>query len=395
VLKRALTTILVASVMFAGLNLPARAATGTIAPFPKHVFLNNSGLPCVGCLLFTYSAGTSTKVNTYTEVTLSSANTNPIVLDSAGRATIFLTPGVSYKFVLAPSTDTDPPVAAIWTVDNVDAVPSVSSNVDVTGNSGEASIAAGNAVYESDGGGSRTVGLWYKMDADFAYASTEAPIIGIALTAATNASDPLTIRTAGRVTNQSGLSQGSMYYASATAGALTSTAPTLARSVLFASGSTSGQIPRDGYPKFAYPPVGVPTFARQTANVTVNNSTTFVDLTGMSFTVGASQTWAFTIYIHGTSAAAADIKFTLTGPAAPTAVRYGFIASADTADSTAFGSLVSAQTVGAIDQIWEVTGILRNGTTAGTVQVQMAQLTANASNTVCYTDSMILAWRIN
>jgi hypothetical protein len=372
---------------------PLHAATGTIAPFPKHVFLNNSGLPCVGCKLFTYSAGTTTKVNSYTEVTLSSANTNPIVLDSAGRATIFLTPGISYKFVLAPSTDTDPPIAAIWTVDNVDAVPSNASNVDVLAVAGEA-FSAGDAVYESDGQGSRTAGSWYKMDADFAYASTEAPVIGIALTAAAGISTIATVTTSGRVVNQSGLAQGSMYYASATAGALTSTAPTLARAVLFAAGSTSGNIARDGYPKFAYPPVGVPTYARQTANVTKNNSTVFGDLTGLSFTVGASQTWDFRYTLFCTSAAAADIKFTLTGPAAPTAIRYGLLGS-DGGSSTAFSTATTMSTLGTVEQTLTLAGTLRNGTTAGTVQIQMAQNIADVSNTICSTDSAVIAWRIN
>ena len=49
------------------------------------------------------------------------ANANPVILDSAGRpnsGAIYLDPSLSYKMVLSPSTDTDPPTNAIKTQDN-------------------------------------------------------------------------------------------------------------------------------------------------------------------------------------------------------------------------------------------------------------------------------------
>jgi len=42
-----------------------------------------------------------------------------VILDSTGQASIWLTPNVAYKFVLSPSTDTDPPTAAIRTQDQI------------------------------------------------------------------------------------------------------------------------------------------------------------------------------------------------------------------------------------------------------------------------------------
>ena len=39
-------------------------------------------------------------VATYTDVALTIPNGNPIVCDAAGRCVIFLSPGVSYKFVV-------------------------------------------------------------------------------------------------------------------------------------------------------------------------------------------------------------------------------------------------------------------------------------------------------
>ena len=113
--------------------------TGTYSPDPVFIGEDAAGVTIPGGKLFTYVAGTTTKITTHTDVGLTSANTNPIILDSAGRATIMLTPGLSYKYILAPSTDTDPPTSPIWTRDNISAVsaPNSGSVIDVTGIAGE------------------------------------------------------------------------------------------------------------------------------------------------------------------------------------------------------------------------------------------------------------------
>lgn len=85
-------------------------------------FVDGTGIPRAGAKLFSYVGGSvNTKQTTYTESTGVTPNTNPIVLDSAGRIPqpIWLTTGVSYKFVLAPSTDTDPPTSPIDTLDGI------------------------------------------------------------------------------------------------------------------------------------------------------------------------------------------------------------------------------------------------------------------------------------
>src|SRR5688572_5615468 len=66
-------------------------------------FMDNAGEPLSGGLLYTYAPGTTTNKTTYTDENLSVPNANPIVLDSAGRCTIFLTDGEEYKFVLQTS----------------------------------------------------------------------------------------------------------------------------------------------------------------------------------------------------------------------------------------------------------------------------------------------------
>lgn len=77
----------------------------------------STGLPAVGNLLFFYVAGSSTKATTYTDYTGATPNTNPLVLNSLGMPTteIWLTNGVTYDIVYAPSNDTDPPTSTIRT----------------------------------------------------------------------------------------------------------------------------------------------------------------------------------------------------------------------------------------------------------------------------------------
>ena len=88
-----------------------------------------SGVPASGAQLFTYAAGTTTKLATYTDSTGLVAQTNPIVLNARGEPQntmgssvgLWLTNSTAYKFVLAPATDSDPPTSSIWTIDNITA----------------------------------------------------------------------------------------------------------------------------------------------------------------------------------------------------------------------------------------------------------------------------------
>lgn len=89
-----------------------------IAPLPRMQF-NQGGVPLNGGLLFTYAAGTTNKLTTYTDYTGNTPNTNPIVLNGNGEANVYMTAGSLYKLTLSPSTDTDPPTNPYWTVDNL------------------------------------------------------------------------------------------------------------------------------------------------------------------------------------------------------------------------------------------------------------------------------------
>lgn len=90
-------------------------------------FFDNSGTPLSGGKLYTYIAGTTTPATTYTDATGVQANTNPIILNSAGRVPyeIWLTSGTNYKFILKTSTDT-----LLGTYDNIR---SAATSLDGTG----------------------------------------------------------------------------------------------------------------------------------------------------------------------------------------------------------------------------------------------------------------------
>jgi hypothetical protein len=79
-------------------------------------FFDNNGVILSGGKIYTYAAGTTTPLATYTSSNGNTAHTNPIILDSAGRV-----PGGEiwnqlqlYKFVLKTSTE-----VLIATYDNV------------------------------------------------------------------------------------------------------------------------------------------------------------------------------------------------------------------------------------------------------------------------------------
>ena len=215
-------------------------ATGTLSPDPKQSFFDTNGNPLVAGKLFTYLAGTTTPVATYTDVGLSVANANPIILDAAGRCVIYLSPGASYKYVLQDSTG-----AAVWTQDNISAVPAASGAQDDTGTAGEA-LTAGQAVYLSDGSGAKVAGQWYKADSANAYSSTT-PAVGMVPASIVSGSSG-TIRQAGQVTGLAGLTIGADYYVG-TAGAITLTAPANAR-LLGRADTTSSLVLYGNPPKY-------------------------------------------------------------------------------------------------------------------------------------------------
>jgi hypothetical protein len=79
-------------------------------------FLGTTGLPLAGGLLYTYQAGSSTPLTSYTDVNGLIPNTNPIVLGTDGRlpSELWFQAGYNYKLVL-----TDAASNLIATYDNL------------------------------------------------------------------------------------------------------------------------------------------------------------------------------------------------------------------------------------------------------------------------------------
>ena len=84
-----------------------------LMPQGKQQYFTAGGIPLVGGKVYTYAAGTTTPLATYTTAAASTPNANPVILDSRGEASIFFS-AANYKIVVKDSLD-----STIWTQDNL------------------------------------------------------------------------------------------------------------------------------------------------------------------------------------------------------------------------------------------------------------------------------------
>ena len=89
--------------------------TSALLHYPKFQAFDDDGNPLSGGKLYTYKAGTTTNKATYSDKNLTSANANPVVLDSRGEAQVYFAGQI--KLVLKTSAD-----AEVWTEDEIDGV---------------------------------------------------------------------------------------------------------------------------------------------------------------------------------------------------------------------------------------------------------------------------------
>jgi hypothetical protein len=94
----------------------------TLCPLPVMQLLKDNGTPAAGYYLYTYQAGQpGVYKGTYTDSTGNTYNPNPIILDSAGRASIWLD---GYYYMELWTADKYPAAAGatmVWSQDNVSA----------------------------------------------------------------------------------------------------------------------------------------------------------------------------------------------------------------------------------------------------------------------------------
>jgi hypothetical protein len=95
-----------------------------LGPAPKAQFLTAAGQPLVGGMVYTYAAGTTTPLATYTDASGLSANPNPVILDGRGECNLWFSPTSTYKIKLTDSNGVE-----IYSVDNVTSSGYVSGGV--------------------------------------------------------------------------------------------------------------------------------------------------------------------------------------------------------------------------------------------------------------------------
>lgn len=138
--------------------------------------LTNNATPLTGGKIYVYAAGTTTPAATYTGPTGAVPNTNPIILDAAGRPPneIWFPVGSTFKFVLKTSTD-----VLIATYDNIPTVPQPPF-------SNSASSISYSTPYLVTAGGF-TVGVNYTIasvgSTDFTFIGASANVVGVTFTA--------------------------------------------------------------------------------------------------------------------------------------------------------------------------------------------------------------------
>lgn len=94
---------------------PTEGVVANLSPFPKFRAFNLAGTaPLAGGKLYTYAAGTTTPLATYTDSTEGTTNANPVVLNAAGEANVWLAATSRYKLVLKDASD-----STLWTVDDI------------------------------------------------------------------------------------------------------------------------------------------------------------------------------------------------------------------------------------------------------------------------------------
>lgn len=130
----------------------------------------------------------------------------------------------------------------------------------------------------------------------------------------------------------------------------------------------------------------------KTTNETVNNSATLQNDDELKFSIGADETWTYRFVLQANSGTTPDFRFAVTAPSGATC-RVAYIDPEGATSNGQYGCGVSTTTVsgnGGVD-VYEITGAVTNGANAGDVTLQWAQFTANASNTIVYAGSYVVA----
>lgn len=110
-------------------------------PDPQMQLGNNNMDPLTGGFMYTYEAGTTTPLATYQDADENAFNTNPVILNSAGRANVFWKTNQLYRVVVTDALGTQ-----LYEVDDFGAAQGSSSGGFAGGFGAETSIASATTV---------------------------------------------------------------------------------------------------------------------------------------------------------------------------------------------------------------------------------------------------------
>jgi len=163
---------------------------------------------------------------------------------------------------------------------------------------------------------------------------------------------------------------------------------------------TDGQFLKlvSGLPAWADAPAGGgPAVVRTTADVQ-NTATSYIDATGLSFSLAANTTYVFQFFVRfQTVATTTGINLSINGPASPAFVIF-MVVTAATA-TTLWGTCRRAYDTGAAttgvdlanaDVLATITGLIRTGASGGTLIVRFASEVAGSAVTIKAESSGIL-----
>lgn len=134
-----------------------------------------------------------------------------------------------------------------------------------------------------------------------------------------------------------------------------------------------------------------PLTARLAADFSVASNTSLQNVTGMSFPIGASETWAVQLRAGVTIPSTPDAKFHWSTPAGATGNHTAL--SLSTGGSAVIANDVVVAGSGGLE-VFHFDATIINSTTAGTVQFQMAQNTSDAGAVVMNLNAVLIANRL-
>jgi hypothetical protein len=353
-------------------------------PTAQIQYFDNSGVVCSGCLLYTYAAGGTTPQNTYTSASGASANANPVVLDSAGRANVWTTPGLAYRFDLYTSGS-----VLLWSVDHIPG-----------GTLAGSSTTTANYVFAGPASGSpATPGFRALVAADFAALS--ASCINQFLTSVTGCASP--VLAGPQFANQGTTTTVAHGNASGNPSWGPSVGADFGSSITARSGlgNNTASAAAAGFgtteDRLAYQVAEIPSFVRVATDFTTTSSTSLQTITGLSWTIPANTALNVPFICEltynqatGNAAVAFGIQDVTVSPTNIGA--QGYISTSSTAAtngvlvalaSTTATAIVSA-TPGATgtDYAAEVSGLIEAPSNASSTSINIMVSTATAGDAV-------------